>query len=452
MSQWLSRLKSRQKFLLPRQRRPLLQWFTMLLEKPMEVEGIPYEVWRRQFLHKRISLGLGLGALYFTIYTVLAAIQLHWAGVSFDVRTFVHLLTSLVMLGLLFLMQTPWGKRANALAFFGMYWSITILTNVHQTISGVVAPDLKGWTITFFGAATIVPFCWPWHLISHLGTYAYYFGVNGALGLQVFPAGVSSVNVLFDLIWISGLSNLVVYLYERLSYVEYETRQRLRLEQKRSERLLLNILPASVADRLMQDHHTIADSFAEVTVLFADIVGFTRLAMQLKPTEVVDLLNQVFSMFDELAERLGLEKIKTIGDAYMVVAGLPAPRPDHVDAIADMAIAMLYALQQYNQRSGHNLRIRIGIHTGPVVAGVIGLKKFAYDLWGDTVNTASRMESHGLPDEIQVTRLTYECLKHRYILEERGRIQIKGRGEMTTYLLKGKRELQGSAIPPLSSS
>ena len=176
------------------------------------------------------------------------------------------------------------------------------------------------------------------------------------------------------------------------------------------------------------------------------IVGFTKLSTQMSPTELVELLNQIFSRFDQLAEHYGLEKIKTIGDAYMVVAGLPQQRVDHARSIADMAMTMQQTILIFNEEAGHNLKMRMGIHTGPVIAGVIGLRKFCYDLWGDTVNTASRMESHGLPDEIQVTRVTYECLKLQYLFEERGCIFIKGKGEMTTYLLKAKRKPENSGF------
>ena len=209
-------------------------------------------------------------------------------------------------------------------------------------------------------------------------------------------------------------------------------------EQEQSERLLLNILPEPIAERLKQADSTIADSFAEVTVLFADIVGFTELASCFSPTQVVELLNQIFSAFDELSERYGLEKIKTIGDAYMVVGGLPTPRSDHTTAIAQMALDMQDVITKFNSHNNQTLSIRIGIHSGPVVAGVIGIKKFSYDLWGDTVNTASRMESQGIPDRIQVTETTYKLLKDKYLFEERGIIQIKGKGEMTTYFLIGK--------------
>lgn len=213
----------------------------------------------------------------------------------------------------------------------------------------------------------------------------------------------------------------------------------LRREQKQTERLLLNILPAAIADRLKQQPGTIADEFAEVTVMFADIVGFTELSAQTSPTQLVGLLNAIFSEFDRLAELHGLEKIKTIGDAYMVVGGLPVPQKNHAQAIAEMALDMQAAIADFCNKIGKALSIRIGINTGPVVAGVIGIKKFSYDLWGDTVNTASRMESHGLAGQIQVSAATYEHLREHYLLKKRGTIQVKGKGEMTTYFLIGRK-------------
>jgi class 3 adenylate cyclase/HAMP domain-containing protein len=215
----------------------------------------------------------------------------------------------------------------------------------------------------------------------------------------------------------------------------------LSLEKEKSEQLLLNILPRSIADRLKEDHSAIASAIDEVTILFADIVGFTPLASYLSPIELVNLLNEIFSQFDALAEKHGLEKIKTIGDAYMVVGGLPIPRPDHAEAIARMALDMQTTISKFQSEHHKDFRIRIGINTGPVVAGVIGIKKFIYDLWGDTVNVASRMESHGEPGEIQITQATYEHLEktNLFIFAPRGKITIKGKGEMTTYWLKGKK-------------
>jgi class 3 adenylate cyclase/CheY-like chemotaxis protein len=206
-------------------------------------------------------------------------------------------------------------------------------------------------------------------------------------------------------------------------------------EQARSEQLLLNILPSSIAERLKRDQGVIAESYPDVTVLFADIVDFTPLSARITPHELVTLLDETFSTFDHLAEKHGLEKIKTIGDAYMVVGGLPTPRPDHAQAVAEMALDMRAALTTDFGTHGELLTLRIGIHTGPVVAGVIGRKKFIYDLWGDTVNIASRMESHGFQGSIQVTAETYTRLYTEYNLVERGKLNVKGKGEMMTYLL-----------------
>lgn len=225
---------------------------------------------------------------------------------------------------------------------------------------------------------------------------------------------------------------------KRLRDQEQAYLQQLQAEQARSERLLLSILPRTVAEQLKHDQSTIAESFAEASVMFADIVNFTEISTNRPAIEVVSLLNEIFSAFDSLAERYGLEKIKTIGDAYMVVGGIPVPQPNHVTAIADMALAMQRVIVDFNTKTGESISLRIGISTGPVVAGVIGTKKFIYDLWGDTVNIASRMEAHGIPNCIQVTEFTYSYLKDQYVLERRGSIPIKGKGEMLTYLLKSK--------------
>ncbi len=221
--------------------------------------------------------------------------------------------------------------------------------------------------------------------------------------------------------------------------------------QVQSENLLLNILPQSIAQRLKKNQSSgnnlvasnlIADGYSDVTVMFADIVGFTDLSGRIPPQKLVDLLNQIFSRFDLLAETYQLEKIKTIGDAYMVVGGLPQPRSDHAIAIAAMALDMIDAIAQFNLDTGESFQIRIGINSGAVVAGVIGIKKFIYDLWGDTVNIASRMESHGVPGRVHVSAATFELLEGSFLLEERGTISVKGKGEMQTYWLKSKRNSQ----------
>ncbi|MDY6783984.1 MAG: adenylate/guanylate cyclase domain-containing protein [Cyanobacteriota bacterium] len=216
--------------------------------------------------------------------------------------------------------------------------------------------------------------------------------------------------------------------------------QELRAERDKSERLLLNILPVAIAQKLKDNPDTIAECFEDVTILFADIVGFTPLAAATPPIELVNLLNKIFSTFDRLTQRHGLEKIKTIGDAYMVVGGLPIPREDHAEAIAQLALDMQQAIADFRGHKGEQFSIRIGINTGQVVAGVIGINKFTYDLWGDAVNVAARMESTGQSDRIQVTDSTYQRLKHRYRFERRGAISIRGRGEMITYWLEGKNQ------------
>ena len=212
------------------------------------------------------------------------------------------------------------------------------------------------------------------------------------------------------------------------------------IEQKNreNEALLLNILPGEIAARLKGGEHEIADSFADVTVLFGDIVGFTALSSRISAPEIVDMLNGLFSRFDQAAEELGIEKIKTIGDCYMAVCGLPHPCSDHADRMAQMALRMAEATRQYGQEKGLHLQLRIGLNSGPVVAGVIGVTKFIYDLWGDTVNLASRMESTGVPGEIQVTRSVYERLKNSFDFECRGLVQVKGKGEIEAWLLHGQ--------------
>ncbi len=217
-----------------------------------------------------------------------------------------------------------------------------------------------------------------------------------------------------------------------------EIEEALRVEQERSERLLLNVLPVSIAEQLKQETKSIAYRFEEATILFADIVNFTSLSSAISPRELVTLLNDIFSAFDHLAERHQLEKIKTIGDAYMVVGGIPNSLPNHTEAIAEMALNMRDAISQFRRHDGTPFNIRIGIDTGPVVAGVIGLKKFSYDLWGDAVNVASRMETQGLSGQIQVTERVYKRLQHRYCLEARGEIEVKGKGPMNTFWLRGR--------------
>ncbi|MCX5743834.1 MAG: HAMP domain-containing protein [Proteobacteria bacterium] len=227
---------------------------------------------------------------------------------------------------------------------------------------------------------------------------------------------------------------------ENLEGLVEERTSELAAEKVVSDRLLLNVLPGPIADRLKRGESLIVDRFDAVSVMFADLVGFTSLSAVTSPEALVTMLNELFSMFDRLAEKHGLEKIKTIGDAYMVVAGVPQPIADHAVAIAHMGIDMQLGLAAYSKKVGQPLAIRIGIHSGSVVAGVIGTKKFIYDLWGDTVNTASRMESHGLPGRVHVTEATYLLLRDQFDFEAREPLEIKGKGMMNTYLLVGQRQ------------
>jgi adenylate cyclase len=212
----------------------------------------------------------------------------------------------------------------------------------------------------------------------------------------------------------------------------------LELEQERADKLLHNILPKSIANRLINEDKTIADGFDCVSVLFLDIVGFTKLSASKPPEELVNILNEIFTKFDDLSDEHNLEKIKTIGDSYMVASGIPEKTGDHAERIADFALKLNSELDKINKQTGNSFKIRTGINSGPVVAGVIGKKKFIYDLWGDAVNVASRMESHGKVGEVQISESTYQLIKDLYSFESRGEIEIKGKGLMKTYLLGTK--------------
>ncbi|MEI9951759.1 MAG: adenylate/guanylate cyclase domain-containing protein [Pseudomonadota bacterium] len=260
-----------------------------------------------------------------------------------------------------------------------------------------------------------------------------------------------SLSVASALLSLGGLGALIAYRLEqqaRQSFLQRRLIDRqvhaLAAEKARAEELLLNVLPASIAERLKRGQRPIADGFPRVSVLFADIVGFTKMSERITPVELVDRLNRMFSSFDDLADKLKLEKIKTIGDAYMVAGGLHSHEYDHAQMIAEMALAMQRRALEFSREFGEELSIRIGIHTGPVVAGVIGKRKFIYDVWGDTVNTASRMESHGEPGAVHVTEETRQLLKDMYILTPRGEISVKGKGVMRTWFLIGPQPSDGS--------
>jgi adenylate cyclase len=329
--------------------------------------------------------------------------------------------------GLAYLM----GSAIAALALVRRRWPLAVLLVSAVTLQLYYVLDFPG----IFPAVPLAVALFTAWAAGHRGwslVVTAWF-VAAPVAFRTLVAKEALVPVLSDAVRDAALFAAVLLLGEAV-----RARAALDVERQRSERLLLNVLPASIAARLKQSQGVIADGFPDVTVLFADIVNFTPLSEGIAPEGVVQLLDELFSGFDQLAQRHGLEKIKTIGDAYMVVGGLPEPRPDHAEAVAEMALAMRQEVARRVGPTGRPLQVRIGIDTGPVVAGVIGRSKFSYDLWGDTVNTASRMESQGLPGCIQVTERTYQRLRNRYRFEQRGPIQVRGKTAMVTYLLLGR--------------
>ena len=258
------------------------------------------------------------------------------------------------------------------------------------------------------------------------------------------PLPTAAILILFALN-IAGIGSLT---FGALSYF----RMQRDAAERRSEELLLNVLPEPIAARLKRGQEPIADHYDDISVLFADLAGFTVRSAHETPAATVAVLNEVFSVFDDLVRRYGLEKIRTIGDSYMVAAGAPVARPDHLSAICEMALDLQRAVERLNRDKDWDLSFRVGINCGPAVAGIVGRQKFHYDVWGDTVNLASRMESHGLPDRIQVTEAVYERLKSEFVFERRGFIEVKGKGSMLTYLLIGRLGEMGEPLAGRSVS
>lgn len=327
-----------------------------------------------------------------------------------------------------------------------------------------------------FGLAACTTVIWIAALVPGTGayflytSYAFLFVVMGPLVLRLevvtevlFAALTLAIYLLFDatrvhaepsiagsvsvtIAAMGAIGALVSRASERQAWEAY--RQRLTIAEqvaalaagkRRVEELLANVLPPKIAERLERDGLPLADGVAEVSVLFADIVGFTRMSERVPPRELVERLNDVFSSFDDLADKLRLEKIKTIGDAYMVVAGLNVERHDPLEALAEMALALQRRTAEFGERFGEPLALRVGLHVGPAVAGVIGKRKYTYDVWGDTVNTASRMESHGEPGTIHVTDAVKQRLEAKYDFSDRGEIEVKGKGRLRTWYLTGRK-------------
>jgi adenylate cyclase len=315
-----------------------------------------------------------------------------------------------------------------------------------QLLNITLAPTLSMWPTAGFLASGAVGL---WGILGPLGAlvfstvrasvrwfvlFAVAFlaaGIAGELsgGLSQLPRWFSTTMLVLNVIVGGGVvfALLAVFAQQRQD------------AQERVENLLLNILPRSIAEKLKDRPQTIADSFTSASILFADVADFTPMSERLSPTRVVEMLDQLFGHFDSLAERYDVEKIKTLGDCYMAASGIPSPRPDHARCLALMALDMLDSVRERGSVGSLGFELRIGINSGPVVAGVIGRKRFLYDLWGDAVNTAGRMQTDGTPGRIQITRATYELLKDEFVCEPRGTVLIKGKGDIETWYLVGRR-------------
>jgi class 3 adenylate cyclase len=308
--------------------------------------------------------------------------------------------------------------------------------------SALMTGDLDGpWFYALY-IMPIIPAFYPFKIFTRIiATYGLTFAINvgysiGNPELLEFQY-LSQISYTFVLICIgSVLSGHHIF---QLNCINIRSQKIIEAEQEKSENLLLNMLPKSIASKLKEDDSVIADSFPSVSILFADIAGFTPLSADLPPEKLVRLLNIIMSKFDELTEKYGLEKIKTIGDAYMVAGGVPDQRADHYPKIANLALDMVESLESIERPEGGQFNIRVGINSGEVVAGVIGTKKFIYDLWGDAVNIASRMESHGEVGKIHITEEFYKHIKEDFITEYRGVVDIKGKGAMQTWWLISRR-------------
>jgi adenylate cyclase len=345
---------------------------------------------------------------------------------------------------------TPWAYgtgSAISLAVFARTRNFAFLRTAQQLLI-LVAPALG--TVMLGGldeSSSVI----LWSLFAPLGAVAFDRPGRAWPWFAAFVATILGALVLSEVVRPDGadLPEAFVRTFDVLNIVVVSVVAMLLLvtfargrdtAQARVETLLLNVLPAEIAQRLQSDPNAIADHFDDASILFADVVDFTPLSSRLDPREVVGLLDRLFTTFDELVDRYDVEKIKTIGDCYMVAAGVPKERPDHAHALAGLALEMRECAKSFLPDSvDHDLRLRIGISSGPVVAGVIGRRRFLYDLWGDTVNMASRMESHGTPDTIQITRSTFELLRDDFVIEPIGLVEVKGKGEVETWRLVGPR-------------
>ncbi len=295
---------------------------------------------------------------------------------------------------------------------------------------------MGGIAMLFFGVYAIAPLLYAEAVV--LGWSATLLFLALVIGMDLMSLQHFAI-LGGELMAVNAIGMFTLYRLERLRRKDFHNLSRIAAERSRYHDLLVRILPARIAERMRGGEQHIADRFDEASVLFVDIVGFIRLSAQLKPEQIVSLLESVFAAFDELVEKHGLEKIKTIGDAYLVAAGLPEPRADHAEAIAGFALDLQQTAHGLNGPDGSQVEIRIGLHCGPLIAGVIGESRFLYDMWGDTVNVASSMESLGMPGKIQVSNEANNILTEKFAFDPRGKIEVKGRGEMQTWWMTGRR-------------
>src|SRR5262245_14570599 len=321
-----------------------------------------------------------------------------------------------------------WFKRSITVAFMVIYVILMIETAMFGGLipSGLIPLFVLNFVlVALLGIGVRAAIWWFVAFVAGVLYAAAVPNLVDPIYTRADPTGI----VVFNLIGTGALT---------VAVLAYFVRQRDRFQQ-RSDELLHNVLPDAIVRRLKDEGGTIADDIASASVLFADVVGFTPMSARMPPADLVGLLDELFTAFDGFVAELGLEKIKTVGDAYMVAAGVPEPRPDHAQAIATLALRLRDHVVA-NEIAGHRLSLRIGVNSGPVTAGIIGTRTFSYDLWGDTVNTASRMESNGIPGAIQISAASYDLIKDAFDCEPRGRIDVKGKGSMDAYLLMSRRE------------
>lgn len=378
-----------------------------------------------------IPLILGYGLLFLWLHETVAGWVLVFGSV-------------LMLIGLLRFSLT------RDFAFYNIYW--LFITNISSFIASICLGGFqRDGFFTFWGI--VVPliaaitnklaYAVGWFVLYAIEIIAMLI-VNPLLRQKnAIPTATISVLSAINLICFAGyVVGVMLYFVRKQDFLMMVIRD----EKARSEALLLNILPKEIADRLKKDERLISDRYPDVSIMFADIVGFTPLSAKMQPTQLVELLNEVFSYFDSLVEEYGLEKIKTIGDCYMVASGVPQHRVDHAQVLVRMALQIQSHMQTHRFGQGIQLSFRIGINSGPVVAGVIGHKKFTYDLWGDAVNTASRMESCGSGGTVQITQTTYDLIARSFICETGGKIQVKGKGEMPVWFVRSEKIAQ-SLLP-----